>query len=94
MRNKEPRFQGHIGRTIADSKPWWPNPPALSDAPNVVMILLDDTGFAHFGCYGSTIETPNIDRLAAGGVRSRRKCIASPILFATKRGDNPPLGWA
>ena len=33
------------------------------------MIVLDDTGFAHFGCYGSTIETPNIDRLAAGGLR-------------------------
>ncbi len=33
------------------------------------MIVLDDTGFAHFNCYGSTLETPNIDRLAAGGLR-------------------------
>jgi len=33
------------------------------------MILFDDTGFSHFGCYGSTIETPNIGRLAAGGLR-------------------------
>ena len=33
------------------------------------MVVLDDTGFAHLGCYGSTIETPNIDALAAGGLR-------------------------
>ena len=64
------RFGGRIGRTIADSEPWWPAPPAAPGAaPNVVLIVLDDTGFAHFGCYGSTIETPNIDRLAAGGLR-------------------------
>jgi arylsulfatase len=35
----------------------------------VVVIVLDDTGFAHLGCYGSDIDTPNIDRLAAGGLR-------------------------
>jgi arylsulfatase len=35
----------------------------------VVLIVLDDTGFSHLGCYGSTIATPNIDALAAGGVR-------------------------
>jgi arylsulfatase len=33
------------------------------------MIVLDDVGFAHFGSYGSTLRTPNIDRLAAGGLR-------------------------
>jgi arylsulfatase A-like enzyme len=37
-------------------------------APNVVVILLDDLGFGQFGCYGSDIATPNIDRLAAGGL--------------------------
>ena len=35
----------------------------------MVVIVLDDTGFAHLGCFGSDIETPNIDRLAAGGLR-------------------------
>ena len=35
----------------------------------MVLILFDDMGFSHLGCYGSTIETPNIDRLAANGVR-------------------------
>ncbi len=38
-------------------------------SPNVVVIVLDDTGFAQLGCYGSSISTPNIDRLAAGGLR-------------------------
>jgi len=62
-------FQGVIGKTIAESKPWWPAPRFRKDAPNVVLVVLDDTGFSHFGCYGSTIATPNIDALAAGGLR-------------------------
>lgn len=65
----DPTFGGRIGRTLADSEPWWPDPPDGTGGPNVVMIVLDDTGFAHFGCYGSTLETPNIDALAAGGLR-------------------------
>lgn len=64
----EPDFGGRIGRTIAESEPWWPEP-AGGRAPNVVMIVLDDTGFAHLGCYGSTLATPNIDRLAGAGLR-------------------------
>ncbi len=62
-------FEGKIGRTIADSVPWWPAPRLKAGAPDVVLVVLDDTGFAHLGCYGSTIETPNIDALAAGGAR-------------------------
>lgn len=41
------------------------------NAPNVIVILLDDTGWSDIGCYGSEIQTPNIDSLAAGGVRFR-----------------------
>ncbi|MDP3855763.1 arylsulfatase [Phenylobacterium sp.] len=62
-------FQGVIGRTIADSKPWWPASKIKAGSPNVVLVVLDDTGFSHFGCYGSTLATPNIDALAAGGLR-------------------------
>ena len=63
-------FAGRIARTQAESEPWWPTPPHPGDgAPNVVVILLDDTGFAQLGCYGSDMSTPNIDRLAANGVR-------------------------
>ncbi len=65
----EPGFEGTIGRTAAESTPWWPDGEGVVGKPNVVVILFDDTGFAHFGCYGSDIETPNIDRLAAGGLR-------------------------
>jgi arylsulfatase len=63
-------FEGVIGRTLAESTPWWPTRAHPGeDAPNVVVILIDDLGFSHFGCYGSTIDTPNIDRLAANGLR-------------------------
>ncbi|MEI7999977.1 MAG: arylsulfatase [Actinomycetes bacterium] len=63
-------FEGVIGRTLADSTPHWPTPPHPgAGAPNVVIVLLDDLGYSHLGCYGSSIETPNIDRLAAGGLR-------------------------
>ena len=44
-----------------------PRPPEGS--PNVIMIVLDDVGYGHLGCYGSPIATPNIDRLADNGLR-------------------------
>ncbi len=62
-------FQGVIGRTAGESKPWWPTQKLPTGSPNVVIVVLDDTGFAHFGCYGSTIATPNVDQLAAHGLR-------------------------
>ena len=62
-------FDGVIGRTFAESTPWWPAAKYQAAAPNVVIVVLDDTGFSHLGCYGSTLETPNIDALAAGGLR-------------------------
>jgi len=64
------KFEGRIGRTIADSEPWFEEPPHPgANKPNVVIILLDDLGFAQLGCYGSDIDTPNIDALATGGLR-------------------------
>ena len=63
-------FPGVIGRTVDRSSPAWPKPlRAREGAPNVLFIVLDDTGFGHLGCYGSPIETPNIDSLAANGLR-------------------------
>jgi arylsulfatase len=41
----------------------------VSSRPNVLVILADDLGFSDVGCYGGEIETPNLDKLAAGGVR-------------------------
>ena len=63
-------FGGRIGRDWRDSEPWWPpevSPPP--GAPNVVLVVLDDVGFGQLGCYGSPIDTPVIDGLAASGVR-------------------------
>jgi arylsulfatase len=63
-------FGGKIGDDWRDSEPWWPPVPTPPDgAPNVVLIVLDDVGFAQLGCYGSDIDTPVIDGLAADGVR-------------------------
>jgi arylsulfatase len=63
-------FPGVIGRTFDVSKPAWPRPNrARPGSPNVLFIVLDDTGFGQLGCYGSPIRTPNIDALAADGLR-------------------------
>ena len=63
-------FGGVIGQTWRESSPWWPPEPSPpKGAPNVALIVLDDVGYAQLGCYGSDVETPNIDALAAGGVR-------------------------
>ena len=63
-------FTGVMGRTVSESQPAWPAPVrSAPDAPNVLYIVLDDTGFGQFGCYGSPINTPNLDRLASNGLR-------------------------
>ena len=63
-------FGGKVGKVFASSEPEWPPvPTAPRGAPNVVVILADDLGFADLGCYGSEIDTPNLDELAATGVR-------------------------
>jgi arylsulfatase len=69
LKTYEP-FDGEIKWTEAESTPWWPTPAHPGDeAPNVVLVLLDDTGFSHCNCFGSDLVTPTIDRLAAGGLR-------------------------
>src|SRR3954466_2131399 len=42
---------------------------ASNKRPNIMIILSDDMGFSDIGCYGSEITTPNLDRLAANGIR-------------------------
>ncbi|MEX1006257.1 MAG: arylsulfatase [Acidimicrobiia bacterium] len=61
-------------------------------APNVVLIVLDDTGFAQLGCFGSGIATPHIDRLAANGLRYNRfhvTALCSPTRACLLTGRNP-----
>src|SRR5918992_4275694 len=81
-----------IGRTIAESTPRFPTPrrpPA--GAPNVVVIVLDDLGFAQLGCFGSDVATPTFDRLAAGGLRYSRfhvTAVCSPTRACLLTGRN------
>ena len=42
---------------------------AQESRPNIVLVMVDDMGWSNIGCYGGMIETPNLDRLAANGVR-------------------------
>ena len=75
-------FGGVIGRTAADSKP---RPLEVvqvrAGSPNIIYIVLDDTGFSDLHCYGSEVATPNIDTLCAGGLRYNNfhcKAVCSP----------------
>ena len=66
------------GRRMSEAQPSFVpycRPP--SGAPNVVVIVLDDIGFAQLGCFGSPIATPSIDGLAAGGLRYNRFHVTS-----------------
>lgn len=62
------KFNGSIGITEKDSISSYTKEEKVK-RPNVMYIVLDDIGFAQLGCYGSNIETPNIDALAEGGLR-------------------------
>src|SRR6266571_8699017 len=65
-------FAGRIEVDIRDSEEdWSPFEPrrAPDGSPNVVYIVLDDVGFSAMSSYGGPIETPNVDRIAADGVR-------------------------
>jgi arylsulfatase A-like enzyme len=85
--------QGRVGRTFAGSEGWWPErPTAPEGAPNVVVVLVDDLGYADTGPYGGEIPTPNLDRLAERGIRftdfhSAPMC--SPTRAALLTGLNP-----
>ena len=64
-------FQGVVNIDIRDSVPDWSpylQPVAPEGAPNVVYIVLDDTGFSAMEPWGGLIETPNINKLAARGL--------------------------
>ena len=90
----EKRFEGNVGRTYKDSAPpVFPQParPA-ADAPNIVVVILDDVGFGQFGVFGGEVPSPNLDKLAAEGLRFNRfhtAGICSPTRAALLTGRNP-----
>ena len=66
-------FKGVIGTTYKDSKPdkiALVNPP--KGAPNILMILIDDSGYGQWGTFGGQVPTPNLDRLAKSGISFTR----------------------
>ncbi|MGH9229905.1 MAG: arylsulfatase, partial [Acidimicrobiales bacterium] len=63
-------FPGVIGRTVDESTPAWPAPArAKEGAPNVLFFVLDDVGYGQLSTFGGLVDTPNIDRVAATGLR-------------------------
>ena len=70
---------------------------APDSAPDIVFILLDDVGFSDLGCYGSEIDTPNMDRLAGAASATRtsthRDVLADARRLLTGRNAHPSA-WA
>lgn len=58
----------------------------LSGEPDVMLIMLDDSGYSDFGIYGSEIDTPNIDRLASEGMRFTDCHAAAPNCSPSRAG--------
>ena len=71
----------------------------VNTPPNIVLILCDDMGFSDLGCYGSEIQTPNIDRLAENGVRfslfknTGRSCPSRAALLTGHYQHEAGMGW-
>src|SRR5215510_6899698 len=77
-------FFGTMAGAIAAAAP--------AKRPNILLLLADDLGYSDVGCYGAKIETPNIDRLASGGVRftqlyNNARCCPSRAALLT--GQHP-----
>ncbi len=86
-------FKGKIAKSYEDSVEWWPADPRPPEgAPNVIIFLLDDTGFAQIGSLGGLTHTPNIDKLAANGLRFNNfhtTALCSPTRASLMAGRNP-----
>lgn len=89
--NPQP-YQGVVGKTLADSKEWWPTPvKPKPGSPNVVLILLDDVGYSATHTFGGVINTPTFDSLAANGLRYTNfhtTAICAPTRAALLTGRN------
>jgi arylsulfatase len=93
-------FKGVIGRYFEDSREWWPEKGrAPENAPNVVMIMLDDAGYGTASVFGGLMETPVFDSLANNGLRytnfhSTGVCGPSRAALLTGRNHHSVgMGW-
>ncbi|MGA7450922.1 MAG: arylsulfatase [Rhodoplanes sp.] len=86
------KFEGKIERNAAQSTPYWPArvvPP--KGAPNILLIMTDDTGFGVTSTFGGVIPTPALDRIAANGLRYTNfnsTALCSPTRAAIITGRN------
>jgi arylsulfatase len=91
--NASQEFKGKIAKSYEDSQEWWaPKITPPKGAPNVIIFLLDDVGFAQVGSFGGLIDTPNIDRLADNGLRFNNfhtTALCSPSRASLMAGRNP-----
>jgi arylsulfatase A-like enzyme len=88
----DPAFKGKISETYQKSTPNYPDPIwAPKDAPNVLLILLDDVGFGMASSFGGPVPTPNLDKLAKNGIAYNRfhtTALCSPTRAALLTGRN------
>ncbi len=88
----DPPFQGRIAPTRDHAEPAWPQAVhAPAGAPNVVLIVLDDVGFGAAATFGGPAATPELDKLAAAGVRYNdfnTTAICSPTRASLLTGRN------
>jgi arylsulfatase A-like enzyme len=85
-------FSGHIDIDVRKSTPAWPKPAtAPNDAPNVLLILIDDVGFSTTSTFGGPVDTPVFTQLAANGLRYNEfhvNALCSPSRAALLSGRN------
>ena len=87
-----PKFSGEIKKVITDSTPEkLLAPKAPTDAPNILLIMLDDVGFGSFGNFGGPVTTPGLDKIASQGLRYNQfhtTALCSPTRAALLTGRN------
>lgn len=85
-------YQGKVGKTLDESKEWWPAPVTPpKGSPNVVWIVLDDVGYGATSTFGGLIQTPTFDSLANNGLRYTNfhtAAICAPTRAALLTGRN------
>ncbi|CAN5487952.1 arylsulfatase AtsB [soil metagenome] len=88
----DPPFKGIANKTLEGSKPDFPMPVAApKDAPNVLLILVDDAGFGNTSTFGGPSQTPNLTKLADRGLKYNRfhvTALCSPTRAALLSGRN------
>ncbi|QFZ15941.1 arylsulfatase [Anabaena sp. YBS01] len=87
-----PAFKGKIGLTYKESQPDFPQPiTAPANAPNVLLVILDDVGFGQASTFGGPVDTPNLTHLAETGLRYNQfhtTALCSPTRAALLTGRN------